>query len=363
MFSSQKENKRMAISIKKPDDLKLMGGMETPNGITVSDANKNPIDMYSTTPESVNVGNKPTATDIYQDALSKAEKEKNYENYYNTAMQLYNFEQNSKKYLANSMANAGLNTQGYGSSQMAGISNNAMNLYSQNLANLNKANTEADLAALERKNADDLENDKQLVTFMYNANSPEEINTFLKNYGYVDDNGNVDTSKMSPYIKSVYDQAVGNTGNSSYTINDLGSNKTSNDADAKTYAEIFKDSYKVLVNMVERNDISNGQVVLLYHQGSKLYLKYNNGEFSEISSSEFYGSKNQRFIDNGKEVDADTWDNTSFDPVSGGPLAGLASELKKTGDKYKDGNRYAYKYNGKTYTIYYKNGTFWCREE
>ncbi len=302
----------MAISIKKPDDLKLMGGMETPNGTTVSGANKNPIDMYSTTPESVNVGNKPTATDIYQDALSKAEKEKNYENYYNTAMQLYNYEQNSKKYLANSMANAGLNTQGYGSSQMAGISNNAMNLYSQNLANLNKANTEADLAALERKNADDLENDKQLVTYLSYSDSPEMISKYLNNYGYTYDSENgtwkdKNGNEMNSYLKSSLDTALANingyvnedgtiemegesTSSSSFaSLDALGDSKWREGNGAWKLKNRFTYALDFVKNYTSRNDLSAGTVIYMTdYKGNQCYVKVNNdGSYSYATKDDY----------------------------------------------------------------------------
>lgn len=305
--------------------------------------------------------------DVYQDELSKAAKEKNYKNFYNSAMQLYNYEQNSKKYLNNSLANAGLASQGYGSSQMAGVNNQAINLYNQNLNSLNEANATADQEALQRKEDAETEADEQLITFLSNATSTEQVNQYLKNYGYVDEDGNVDTSKMNAYVKSVYDQVAGDT--SSVTdpkdIDTLGEVKKDNNIDSKSFADTYKDSYKVLQNMVERNDISNGQTIVLHYKGETAYLMYNNGKFTEISSTDFYSSNNKRYIYNSKEVDENTWTSNTFDSVNGlgGEIGALRDELKSTGDKYKDGKQHEYKFNGNTYTIVWMNNQFYYRKD
>ena len=327
------------------------------------------LDLYKTTSADGLGGeeNIESTGDVYQDELSKAAKEKNYKNFYNSAMQLYNYEQNSKKYLNNSLASAGLNTQGYGSSQMAGINNQAINLYNQNLNSLNEANATADQEALDRQT----ETDEQLITYLNNAYtngySTDLINQYMKNYGYVDDDGNVDTSKMNAYVKSMYDTVTGNatSDTTSKTITDLGTSKESNDVNAKNFADTYKDSYTVLQNMVERNDISDGQAVVLHYKGSKVYLLYNDGEFTEISSTDFYNSNNKRYIYNGKEINGETWTSNTFSSLSGlgGELGALRDELKTTGDKYKDGEEHEYKYNGNTYTIAWINNQFYYRKD
>lgn len=301
----------MAIKIK--DELennavgngKVMGGVLNSDGTgaTKVETSNNAYDLYNKPTDDSNAG--ATTNDIYQDEISKAAKEKNYNNFYNTAMQMYNYEQNSKKYMNNALANMGLKTQGYGSSMNAGISNQAMNLYNQNLSALNQSNTEADLAALERKNAADTESDEQLITFLSNATSEDDVNNFLINYGYMDKDGN-QLKEMNPYVKSVYDQVINNVVNKEgeqiageYTsINDFGKSKWGVGR-TQSISTRFSAGWKDMTSAIDHGDIKSGDIICLSNRwGEDVYITYTKDgvwkyvteeDFDKSSSKHYYG--------------------------------------------------------------------------
>lgn len=325
------------------------------------------LDLYKTTSADGLGGeeNIESTGDVYQDELSKAAKEKNYKNFYNSAMQLYNYEQNSKKYLNNSLASAGLNTQGYGSSQMAGINNQAINLYNQNLNSLNEANATADQEALQRKEDADTEADKQLITFMSNATSLNQINQYLKNYGYVDDDGNVDTSKMNAYVKSIYDQMTGeinsastSTKTASSAISTLSSQKIG-DGD-KTYSDKYsKQLNRISKALEEMDSVADGTVFCVSdrNDANVVYFVYKDGKFS-LSSKEKYDSSDNKVLSymegstSQYYKDYSKMNNTYV-------KAALGADANE--DSMKDGKEHEVTYNGRKFAAIYANGSWYWK--
>ena len=157
----------------------------------------------------------PSADKSYDDALATALRDQNYKAYFNTAIQQYNMKNNMNKYLNNELANQGLHSQGYGSSAHAGINNQAINLYSQNLANYQKEEQDITQGAYERTEEKAIEKDNQLVQFIANANeygNTDAINKYMQNYGYMNEDGtytdawnNLDETRKA-YIQSAIDE-------------------------------------------------------------------------------------------------------------------------------------------------------------
>lgn len=325
------------------------------------------LDLYKTTSADGLGGeeNIESTGDVYQDELSKAAKEKNYKNFYNSAMQLYNYEQNSKKYLNNSLASAGLNTQGYGSSQMAGINNQAINLYNQNLNSLNEANATADQEALQRKEDADTEADEQLITFMSNATSLNQVNQYLKNYGYVDDDGNVDTSKMNAYVKSIYDQMTGeinstntSTKTASSAISTLSSQKIG-DGD-KTYSDKYSKQLNRISKALEDMDsVADGTVFCVSdrNDANAVYFVYKDGKFS-LSSKEKYDSSDNKVL---SYMEGSTSQYYKDYAKMNNAIVKAALGADANEDSMKDGKEHEVTYNGRKFAAIYANGSWYWK--
>ena len=327
------------------------------------------LDLYKTTATEGLGGeeNIESTGDVYQDELSKAAKEKNYKNFYNSAMQLYNYEQNSKKYLNNSLASAGLNTQGYGSSQMAGINNQAINLYNQNLNSLNEANATADQEALQRKEDADTEADEQLITFMSNATSLNQVNQYLKNYGYVDDDGNVDTSKMNAYVKSIYDEKTGeiNSANTSTktvssAISTFSSTKMT-DSD-KTYSDKYSKQLNRISKALEKegiDNIANGTVFCVSNgnDDNAVYFVYKDGKFS-LSSKEKYDSSDNKIL---SYMEGSTSQYYKEYSRMGNVYVKAALGSDADEDSMKDGKEHEITYQGRKCAVIYANGSWYWK--
>lgn len=165
---------------------------------------------------------------VFMDEIQKAMSEKNYKSLLQSDIAAYNLKMNAQKYLDNSLATQGLGTQGYGTTAHVGIENQAQNLYAQNLENYNQQESDALLAAQERKKqeeqeaktkaeAESRESDNQLVNYLQESDGSEEmVAKYMDNYGYAKDKdgkwykkdslGNPDLSRpASSYIQSMVD--------------------------------------------------------------------------------------------------------------------------------------------------------------
>ena len=260
----------------------------------------------------------------YEDAILEARKkaleEKNYKDYFNSSLQLYNYRNQAQKYINNSLASQGLNTQGYGSSVRAGINNNALNMYSEianNYAN-NNLNIQEDYLNGLLENA--TERDNQLATFItndINTTGGKNINQYLMNYGYMDENGNytdarnnLDASRKN-YLSSLM---VGATSNNSATENygevfDINSNNDTTiyyyDKDGNsltnTIQNTFREELPLLRERIARNEIpSNSYIELTNGYGDKLYLYYSDGSFYYVSKAVYDKENSANKIQLGK---------------------------------------------------------------
>lgn len=258
----------------------------------------------------------PSQNDVTLDALAKAKSEQNYKSYFNNAMQLYNAENNAKKYLGNQLANQGLNTQGYGSSQMSGINNTALNAYANN--QINFANNQQDIIADNQTRLDeqDTEKDNQLVTLIndYSNGDVDTINKYLQNYGYMDANGNYTDSWNSmdktrqAYITSLIDNATsGNNTNFQSTYGDLNSLNAGTFTDKTGKIESvgtkFGTETEAMFSNLAEGKYSNGEVVKLVNGwGVDIYFKLTKNGFVRATEDDYNKTTKRSQIRNGVEV-------------------------------------------------------------
>ncbi len=157
---------------------------------------------------------------VYLDEIQKAASEKNYKTLLQSDIAAYNLKMNTQKYLNNSLASSGLNTQGYGTSAHVGAENAAQNLYAENLANYNEAEQTAQTAAEARADTKATESDNQLVTYLqYSDGSDGQIASYMANYGYKQDENGVwrdaDGNAASAYVLSAIESAKNNNSSNS----------------------------------------------------------------------------------------------------------------------------------------------------
>ncbi len=212
---------------KKTDGLNLYsteqhtGGISRMNdgGLVDSFATREPA-TYAPKGESGNTGGGDPTSNIYLDEIQKAASEKNYKTLLQSDIAAYNLKMNTQKYLNNSLASSGLNTQGYGTSAHTGVENAAQNLYAQNLANYNEAEQNAQTAAEARADTKATESDNQLVTYLqYSDGSDGQIASYMANYGYKQDENGVwrdaDGNAASAYVLSAIESAKNNNSSNS----------------------------------------------------------------------------------------------------------------------------------------------------
>ena len=261
-----------------------------------------------------NQGGDANLDSVYEDAMSRSIKTQNYKDFYNTAIQNRVFEQNSQKYLNNTLANQGLNNMGYGTSMMAGITNAANNRASGAYDAYLQANREADQAALSRQE-DDIDSLLQEITA--GGERSAELNQFLVNAGYMDTDGNYTesfnalTPAQQARIKNamaVANASQGNTGKSEagVSLETLAGSTYGDDANAKTMSEKFRDELIALQNAANNGSLKEGDAIVIRNgnDGSEAYLVYNSdGTFSQISAEQYNASNQKKSVTGGK------WDN------------------------------------------------------
>lgn len=252
--------------------------------------------------------------DSYEDTLAREQAEalanKNYKDYLSTSMQLHNYHNRAKKYLNNSLASQGLNTQGYGSSVNAGVDNSVINAYTNVANSYNEAQQQVAQDYLSALNENAIERDNQLATFItndINTTGGQNVKKYLQNYGYMDENGNytdawknLDSSRRS-YLESLM---VG-TSNSG-TTPEYGSLVDPSNyenrvyyygADGKTNNDTIQNKFRVefdqVLSVQARGEIPNGSYLKLTNgYGDKLYLTYQNGQYYYISESAYENAGN-----------------------------------------------------------------------
>ncbi len=278
-----------------------------------------------------------SGTNVYLDEIQKAASEKNYKTLLQSDIAAYNLKMNTQKYLNNSLASSGLNTQGYGTSAHTGVENTAQNLYAQNLATYNEAEQTAQTAAEERADAASTENDNQLVTYLqYSDGSDEQIAKYMGNYGYTKDKDGVwkdaEGNEPSAYILSALESAKANhtttgsefaasvTNGKTGINNDVLKAKAEEIASthkgnatamsvevAKYLASVFGDDYSKYSNeinyMLENSEfqeqVTDGLTVHLVNGSDDsygAYFIYYNGSWYKTDASTFSQASNKQTI-------------------------------------------------------------------
>lgn len=258
---------------------------------------------------------------VYEDAMSRSIKTQNYKDFYNAAIQNRVFEQNSQKYLNNTLASQGLNNMGYGTSMMAGITNAANNRSSEAYDAYLQANREADQAALSRQE-DNI--DSLLQEIAAGGERSAELNQFLVNAGYMDPDGNYTesfnalTPAQQARIKNamaIANAAKGNTGESAtgISLDALKARTFGDDRDAQTMDAKFNYELTALNNAVNNGNIKAGEVVKMTNSntGETAYVRYNaDGTYNIVTEDDYNKAESKSEVKGGKWVKQTVQNNT-----------------------------------------------------
>lgn len=268
-----------------------------------------------------NSGESNTTANAYLDEIQKAASEKNYKTLLQSDIAAYNLKMNTQKYLNNSLAGSGLNTQGYGTSAHTGVENAAQNLYAQNLATYNEAEQNAQTAAEERADAKATESDNQLVTYLqYSDGSDEQIANYMKNYGYSkgedgvwrDANGNAASAYVLSAIESAKNNnssdyetkfaenaAAGKTGASESTLSKWDDKNLMKNYFGENYEKYSHEIWYMLQNSEFQEQVTNGLTVHLVNGSDDAYgayFIYYNGSWYMTDSDTFAKASNKQTI-------------------------------------------------------------------
>ena len=281
-------------------------------------ANKSILDDY------LNASENNNNSLSYEDAIAKEQAEalanKNYKDYLSSSMQLFNYRNRANKYLANSLASQGLNSQGYGSTLASGIDNNVINAYTNIANSYNEAQQQVVQDYLNTANENAIERDNQLATFItndINTTGGQNVNKYLQNYGYMDENGNytdawknLDSSRRS-YLESLL---VGSSTNDSINYGSVVDPSNYENrvyyyaSDGSTASDTiqnkFKDEFNYISSVQARGEIPNGSYIKLTNGfGDVLYLTYRDGQYYYISKNVYdHASSDINKIEHTKRV-------------------------------------------------------------
>lgn len=259
------------------------------------------INDYLNTEENENLSYEDTIAKEQANALAN----KNYKDYLNTSMQLFNYRNRARKYLNNQLASQGLNTQGYGSTINAGVDNSVINAYTQVANQYNESQNQVAQDYLSAVNENAIERDNQLATFItndINTTGGANIDQYLINYGYKDENGNytdlwnnLDSSRRS-YLESLMVGASGNNATQQYGSAVDTSNYENRvyyySKDGSTQSDTIQNKFRVefdgLASRMARGEIPNGSYIKLTNgYGDNLYLIYQNGQYYYITENQY----------------------------------------------------------------------------
>lgn len=148
-------------------------------------------------------------SDPYDDEIRKALHDNNYKLLLNSAISRNNLRRQSQKYLDTQLQSQGMSSQGYGTSAHVGLNNTYSNLYAQDLSNYYKAESQADVEQIARRE----EADKTLGNFIGGTNgSIDDIRNYMMNAGFqYDENSgkwlNERGEEPSAYVKNAIEFA------------------------------------------------------------------------------------------------------------------------------------------------------------
>ena len=308
---------------------------------------------------------------VYMDEIQKAMSEKNYKALLQSDIAAYNLKQNSQKYLDQMLAGQGLAGQWYGTSAHIGIENSAQNLYAQNLENYAESERQALVEAQERKDAADLENDKQLYFYLTNSDgSDDSIAQYMANYGYtlkdgkwVDANGNEASGYVLSAIQYAKDNAVENEGIRGAYYGSLealmGATYIDKDGGVSNFNDNFSKESEYIYTKAINGQYDDGTVIKVTNgRGETVFLRFDYGKgFVQVEAKDWAAAEAEnkaRYIkwDGGKVVENEAADQNDKEQEDRKLQAQINLEWTKKNPN--GGTKTIIKYNGKTYV--YKNG-------
>lgn len=138
----------------------------------------------------------------YSDEISRYLTEKNYKDYFNTAVQNYNRSQLLQKNLRANLNASGFGSQGYGATQIANANNDLLRSYAEAQNTFNETQTNIDLDAYDRYTQNQQTRLNELSSFLQNATSEEELNNYLRNYGILNEDGSYNFNGLTESQKA-----------------------------------------------------------------------------------------------------------------------------------------------------------------
>lgn len=156
-------------------------------------------------------------TNPYEDELARYLNEENYKDYFNTIIQAYNRNQLTQKQLQNNLAASGFGSQGYGASMVASANNDLLNEYANAQNNYNSNKNDIAIDSYNRYQENQTNKLNGLISFIQNSSNKEELDTYLKNYGMLNEDGSYNfnglTDSQAANLKSQIDFAMNNFAN------------------------------------------------------------------------------------------------------------------------------------------------------
>ena len=156
-------------------------------------------------------------TNPYEDELARYLNEENYKDYFNTIIQAYNRNQLTQKQLQNNLAASGFGSQGYGASMVASANNDLLNEYANAQNNYNSNKNDIAIDSYNRYQENQTNKLNGLISFIQNSSNKQELDTYLKNYGMLNEDGSYNfnglTDSQAANLKSQIDFAMNNFAN------------------------------------------------------------------------------------------------------------------------------------------------------
>lgn len=268
------------------------------------------IDKYKQYASNDETNNNSSTTNAYYEMAKNQE----YASLLDKEIELENAKSNALKLTNNQIASQGIATQGYGSSQMSGITGRYLNAYES-------ANREyqSNISSLnQQQHQEQITNDKDrfesITTMMSQANDMDQMNSLLTDYGYgkLDEEGNFnfgekpegmnddDWYQMKYYYNLQKSAIEQNNKVDEYaaTYRDLGSWQTAtyltNDGKTKTIEKEFKYESQALWAKIAAGNYTYGTSIMLKNgDGDIIYVQWTQNGLRMIDENAYSGSENK----------------------------------------------------------------------
>lgn len=249
-----------------------------------------------------------TSTDTYQLA-----RDQEYTALLDKEVQLENAKQNAMKYTNNQLASQGLDSTGYGSTQQSAIYGQYMNALgsAQNTAQSNVSNINLQESEANETAAND--RFKSITTMLSSATSKDQMDSLLRDYGYMDENGEWLTKKpdgvsdddwyqMRYYYNLQKDTLGEDDFNGTYYNGTDGLSEGTylkSDGSTASIGSNFGNEVSLLSAKVSAGDVPYGSVICVANgHGETIYVMYTKKGFRMSTQDAFEqqdGSK-QKFV-------------------------------------------------------------------